>query len=127
MVSPFERLARAARSTVERVHGEAIRISFMLDGRADPDRPRVTVRAILSTADPDLAQFRTALNSDRRNEFSSCAAVLVLERVTYTGPDLAKGDRVRALDRPGEPVWEVSGAPARDAGLIRAPLIEVAG
>jgi len=127
MVSPFERLARAARSTVERVHGDAIRISFMLDGRADPDRPRVTVRAILSTSESDLVQFRPSLNSDRRVEFAACAAVLVLERVTYTGPELAKGDRVRALDWPGEPVFEVSGAPARDAGLIRVPLVEVAG
>ncbi len=127
MVSPFERLARAARSTVERVHGEEIRISFMLDGKADPDRPRVTVRAVLSTSDADLVQFRTSLNSDRRTEFAACAAVLVLERSTYDGPDVVKGDRVRAIDRPGEPVWEVSGAPARDAGLIRAPLVEVAG
>lgn len=93
---------------------EQVRISFFLpNGTADPARPQWTGRALLHTGGDDSFQAGVGY----RTRLSGGQAELVLGRSTYTGPIIRAKDRVRALDRAGTPLWEVSGVSDRYSHL----------
>ena len=124
MPNMFEKMARSSRALVERVHGDLLRISFMANGKLDPDRSQIEVRAIVSVSEPELMQFRGGGKNAMRGEVGACHAVLYLDHATYTGPALRVGDKIRALEKPGQPVWQIAQVADRDQGLMKFPLTE---
>lgn len=96
----------------------------MNGGKSDGERPQVSVRAIISTEDVSAVSFKGRGGDDMRSEFAGADAMLYLDRATYTGPAPRKGDRVRAIERAGEPIWEFSHVNDRDDAFIIVKLTE---
>jgi hypothetical protein len=107
------------RLVVGKAFAELVRLSFMKNGTADQDRPAVTIEATLHTGGDDSNVMDGANRGDGfRSRLSAGQAELFIDRATYTGPMPRKGDKVRALAREGEPVWEVSGVSDRYSNLL---------
>lgn len=107
-------LERRADGAVGRMFGEQVRLTFMKDGRSDPARPQVTVNAVLHTGGDDSFSVGTGY----RSRVSAGAAELFLDRATYTGPMPVVRDIVRAMDRAGQPRFEVKSVSDRYSNLL---------
>lgn len=94
--------------------GETVRLAFLKNGMVDPDRPAVEVDAILHAGGDDSY----APGSGFRVRLSAGKAELVLNRSTYAGPMPRVGDKVRALDRAGQPWFEVASVSDRYSNLL---------
>lgn len=87
--------------------GESVRLSFMKDKVTDPDRASVVIWAVLRS-DPERTIGPTGGNNKAMHmRHSSTPSELHIDPVKYSGPKIREGDRVRAMDRPGVPVFEV--------------------
>lgn len=104
------------RLVVGKAFAELVRLSFMKNGTADPDRPAVSIKATLHTGGDD--SNGVGAGEAWRTRLSAGQAELFIDRANYTGPMPRKGDKVRAMARDGEPVWEVSGVSDRYSNLI---------
>lgn len=122
----WRKLERAVDRTINGAFGETVRLSFMKDGKADPARAQMTVRChALHTDDDTLRPAGNTLGGNPHVRLGGAPAVLFLDRGSYTGPALRPGDRVRAMDRAGEPVWQVDTISDRHSNLIAVALIEL--
>lgn len=115
----WRELEAAVDETVADHFGEQVRLSFLKNGSADPARPQWTGRAILHAGGDDSyaagGTYRTRLNAGQ--------AELVLDR-SYEGPALVANDIVRAIDRDGQPRWEVASISDRYSNLLVASLTQ---
>ncbi len=110
-------LERSVDGIVGAAFGESVRLSFLAGGTVDPDRAAVTCRGILYVgADAVAAGFNV--------KYSAAAAALVIDRSAYTGPMPKAGDKVRALERTGQPWFEVKSVNDRHSNLLIAELAE---
>jgi hypothetical protein len=122
----WRKLETAVDRKINGAFGETVRLSFMKDGKHDPARSQTTVRCHgLSTDDDVTRPAGSGLGGNPRVGFAGAAAVLFLDRGSYEGPALQPGDRVRAMDRHGEPVWQVEFISDRHSNLISVVLIEL--
>lgn len=94
---------------------EQVRLSFMKGGTADPSRPQWVGPAVLHTGGDD--SFAPGSGGVYRTRLSAGQAELFLTRSTYQGPVPVTGDRVRALDRAGTPLWEIKSVSDRYSHL----------
>lgn len=99
-----------------RSFGEKVRLSFMTAGQQDPTRPPVEIRAVLHVGGDRTVPIGPGDNY--RTKLSLGTAELLLDRSTYTGPIPKPCDKVRALDRAGEPWFEVASVSDRFSNLI---------
>lgn len=92
---------------VDRFRAEPVRLSFFNDGALDPDRPARQIEAILRVDPGRDASVSGGTDRDWRSRVSSQPSQLHVDRAKY--PDIAfrKGDKVKALARPGQPWFEV--------------------
>lgn len=100
--------------TTARLFGERVRLSFLKNGVADPDRPLVDISAILHTGGDDSFAVGTGF----RSRLAAGKAELVIDRSSYAGPTVKTKDKVRALDRAGQPWFEVSAVSDRYSNLL---------
>ena len=122
----WRKLEAAVDRKVSGAFGEEVRLSFMKDGKADPDRPQIVVRCEALHTDDDVGG--PVGGSGRQSEkvrYAGAAAVLFLDRSTYEGPRLQSGDRVRSMDRMGLPLWQVDYISDRHSNLIAVALLEL--
>lgn len=110
----FHALRDRVVAAVDQVFAEPVEIKFLdARGRQDAARPAVTVEAILRS-DPERvsspAGGRTAESPVR---VSAAPAKLFIDPWRYEGPEIRRGDKVVAVSRPGEPVFEVLSVQAR--------------
>lgn len=125
MVNWREREAATDRIVSRPAHaGETVRLSFMKDGTVDPDRQMVEIVAILATGGDDSKPMGDG-NDRFRSRLSLGQAELFIDRDTYAGPMLRKGDKVRANDRTGKPWFEVATVSDRYSNLLVLTLGEV--
>lgn len=113
---PWRNLERAVDKTMRRTFGETVRLSFMKNGATDPARPQWVGRAILHTGGDD--SIPAALGNTFRTRLAAGEAELFLTRDEYDGPIPEKGDKVRALERDGQPLWIVGNASDRYSNLL---------
>jgi hypothetical protein len=114
----WRKLERAVDKLERRSFGEEVRLSFFKGIKVDPDRPQWTGRAILHTGgDDSFAVGDRGLGGIYRTRLSAGEAELFLTRDEYDGPAPAVKDVVRAMDRDGEPRWEVSAISGRYSNL----------
>jgi|GEM_PF-954481 len=122
----WRKLEAAVDRKVGGAFGETVRLSFMVNGRADPDRPQIVIRCeALHTEGDTTRPAGSAASGPHRVRFAAADAVLFIDRSTYEGPALQSGDRVRAMDRAGEPVWSVDFVSDRHSNLIAVALKEI--
>ncbi|KAB2783693.1 MULTISPECIES: hypothetical protein [Brucella] len=106
-----------------RSYGESVRLSFMKQQVADPDRPTVEIIALLHVGGDDSRA--PGPTGTYRSRLSLGEAELFLDRSTYSGPDPKVGDKVRANDRAGKPWFEVAAVSDRYSNLIVVKLGQV--
>ncbi|MFC5760527.1 hypothetical protein [Rhizobium sp. GCM10022189] len=110
----FHELRDRVVSAVDQVFAEPVRLSPMKAASADPDRAQVTIEAVLRTGEEKPTS--TDGGSDRKWKAKIVAgqAELRIDRAKYPDVELKKGDKVRALSRPGDVVFEVLSVNGRD-------------
>lgn len=113
-------LEAAVDRTITGAFGDNVRIAFMHSGAVDPTRAAVTVRAVLHVIGGD--PVRTGPGDYYRGNVATHTAELLLDRSTYTGPIPIRGDKVQALDRAGQPWFEVASVSDRFTNLIAVSL-----
>lgn len=103
--------------------GEGVRLSFMANGRPDPSRLAIDVKAILHV-EGDVS--RTADGSGGyATRVAAGMGELVIDRSKYIGPPLRQGDKVRASDRAGAPWFEVATVHDRFSNIIVYALTQI--
>lgn len=118
-------LEAAVDRKVGRSFGEKVYLKFNRNGVADSSRPAVTIDAVLHVGGDDSLPLGSSV--DRfRTRLSAGKAELFIDRSTYTGPLPAKKDDVRALDRSGQPWFEVVSISDRYSNLLVLSLGESA-
>lgn len=122
-MSRFHDIQRRTIAAVDRVFAETVTLLFMgRDGRSDPGRDNVTFQAVLRTGGDG------ASGPDGRTwsmRIASGEAQLHIDRGTYAGPMPRKGDRLRADETPGTPLYEVTTVDDRDPGRMVLRMVEL--
>lgn len=116
----FHELRDRVMGAVDDKFAEPVRLSFMRAGKTDPERAAVTIDAPLRGGEGKNTNAAVSGASSWRSRIMAGKAELHINRTLYTGPQPQTGDRVRALSRKGEPVYEVSGVD--DRGYTRLVL-----
>lgn len=86
---------------------EPVKLSFLNDNAADPDRPATEIKAVLRVGGGKELTAGGRSSRAWRTKIAAGKAELHIDRATYSGPDIRKGDAVRALSRHGQPWFEV--------------------
>jgi hypothetical protein len=107
MAAPFRELADEMMAEVDDVMAERVGLAFLRDGVSDPDRENVDILAPLRTGDGSASSMAGSLVQSWRVRIAAGKAELQIDRTAYPGIVLRAKDKVRALDRPGQPWFEV--------------------
>ena len=88
--------------------GERVQLAFFdKDGEADTERQSLEITAPLRTGAGENSNLDGGFARSWRARIAAQKAELHIDPATYTGPQLRKGDKVRALARDGQPWFEV--------------------
>ncbi|MDQ0314846.1 hypothetical protein [Amorphus orientalis] len=116
--APFQSLRDDIAAEVDAVFAEPVRISFLKRGVVDPDRAMIQIDAPLRVGDVEMGDMSGGRTSDWSTQIAGSTAVLSIAWATYSGPEIRKGDRVKALARAGEPWFEVKAVGDRKASRL---------
>ncbi|MGV2111928.1 hypothetical protein ACQZ46_11680 [Agrobacterium salinitolerans] len=94
----------------------------MKNEKADPDRPQVVIMAVLRTGDETAGPLDVSGGRSLHSRIAAGKAALYIDRTEYPYIVLRKKDKLRALERPGEPVFEVSTVDDRNHARLIAGL-----
>ncbi len=92
---------------IDDVFGEAMRILPLADGRSDRDREPVEIIAVLRTGDRRGQDIDARAGSVGRPGLMTDGASLRINRAASPDLVIRSGDKAVALERNGEPVFEV--------------------
>ncbi len=106
----FEKVVKA---TDER-WAEAIELKFLQDGRQDQSRQNTTIQAILRVGNARNTNLSGGGALKWRGRVNSAKTQLHIAKSLYTGPEIKKGDTIRAITRGGMPWFDVLHANYRD-------------
>ena len=107
LAARFHALRDRTVAATDKTFAEPVRLSFLKGGAVDPDRPALDIEAVLrvgggketNVSGGDAQAWRTRIQAQRGE--------LHIDRTTYPDLKVIKGDKVRALARPGQPWFEV--------------------
>lgn len=105
--SPFDEHRDALYEEVDAEFAEPLRVFFLEKGRSLAGRGPVDIDAVLRTAGRDAFQPDGGNNADWNIKLAAGKATLAIDRTVYPELELAKGFRVCALSRKGQPMFEV--------------------
>ncbi|MGQ2906737.1 MAG: hypothetical protein ACT6QU_02170 [Aliihoeflea sp.] len=94
-------------AAVDHRFAERVRLAFMRDGKADPDRQPIEIEAPLRVGGGKETTAAGAWDKSWRGRITSQRSELHIDPIKYPGIIFRKGDRVRALARPGQPWFGV--------------------
>lgn len=100
-------------SAVDNVFSERLEVRFWKDGREDPDRPTLEILAPLRTHDEQTSNLAGGKGRDWKTDIRAGGARMKIDRAIYPDLLLLGGEEVVALDRDGEPAFEVLSVDAR--------------
>ncbi|WP_109317211.1 hypothetical protein [Pseudovibrio ascidiaceicola] len=106
----FEKVVAAA----DERWAETIELKFLKDGLQDPSRENTTVEAILRVGNVRNTNLSGGDAMKWRGRVNSAKTKLHIAKSLYTGPEIKKGDRIRAITRDGKPWFDVLHASYRD-------------
>lgn len=115
LAARFHALRDRTIAQVDRVLAEPVRLSPMRDGVADTSRQQIVIEAVLRAGAGKDMSVSGGRDRDWRSEYNAQAATLSIDRAAYPDLVVRDGDKVRALARPGEPVFVVASVDSRAA------------
>lgn len=92
---------------VDDVWSEVIRHLPLADGRKDLGRDALEFTAVLRTGDRDAERMSFGRGTNARAGVTADGGHLRIDRAVHAALVVRKGDKVVALDRAGQPVFEV--------------------
>ena len=95
------------KAEVDDVWAEPVRLLPLLDGRPDAEREPVELDAVLRTGERDTERMNFGRGNDARSGVAAGGGQLRIDRAANPGLELRTHDKVVALERAGEPVFEV--------------------
>lgn len=107
LTARFHSLRNRTLATNDAVHAEPVRLSFLKNGQPDPARPAVEIEAPLRVGGGKETSVTGGRDDVWRTKIAAGRAELHIDPVAYPDLKFAKGDKVRALARPGQPWFEV--------------------
>lgn len=110
---------------VDRTFAEPVRLSFMKGGSVDPARPMVEIEAILRVDHGKESSPAGSMVQSWESRISAQRGELRIDRAAYPDLVLRRGDKIKALARPGEPWFEVLSVDDRGATRLVVALGEV--
>ncbi len=123
--SPFEEHRDALYEEVDAEFAEPLRVFFLENGRTIAGRNPVDIDAVLRTAGRDAFQPDGGNNADWNIKLAAGKATLAIDRAAYPELEIAKGFRVSAFARKGQPMFEVQFVDLRSHRRFYAILGEV--
>ena len=94
-------------SEVDDVWSETVRHLPLADGRQDTERAAREFIAVLRSGDRDEKRMNFGRGNDARAGVTADGGYLRINRAAHAALVVRKGDKVVALDRDGQPVFEV--------------------
>lgn len=110
----FHELRNRVVETVDFKFAEPVRLSPMKNGKLDPDRPQVTIEAVLRTGASKSGGIEGGQGRSWRSRLQAGTAELHIDRSKYPDVVIRKSDGVRAITRSGESAFEVLAADDRN-------------
>ena len=98
--------------------GEQVRFTSWTQGREDPDRPAREVLCQVALHNEKTTNLSGGRSEDWKTDVRAGGARFLIDLATYPDFRVQKGDEVRALERPGEPVFVVIAEDRRGAGRM---------
>lgn len=105
--APYHSIRDKIIAAGDSVFAEPLRIAPQKAGAADPDRAAVEINAVLRTAGGKPAAVSVGRDRDWEMKQAGQKAFLAINRTTYPDIVIKRGDKVRALSRPGKPWFEI--------------------
>jgi len=104
----FHALRDRVLADVDQKFAEPVKLFFIAkNGKADPDRLAMEIEAILRVGGGKQSRASGGASESWRTRIAPGKAELHIDRATYTGPAFSVGDKLKALSRAGEPMFEV--------------------
>lgn len=92
---------------VDDVWAETLRHLPLSSGQEDLTREKVEFTAVVRTGDRDTEQMNFGRGNNARSGIAAAGGHLRIDRSVHPEIDVRKGDKFVALDRAGEPAFEV--------------------
>jgi hypothetical protein len=127
MSTAWQDLRDETLAEVDEEFAEHVGLFFLKNGAADPDRPKIEIDAPLRTGEKAITDLSGGNLAAWKGEVAAAVGRLAINRATYSGPPIRRGDKVRALDRPGQPWFEVLFVDDRSHTRLVAVLGETGG
>lgn len=121
----YHALRNRVLAQVDYTFAEPVRLSYMKDGVLDVARPAVDIEAPLRVDSGKETSPAGSMVQSWESRVSSQRGELRIDRAKYPNVVLRKGDKVRALARPGQPWFEVLTVDDRGATRLVVALGEV--
>lgn len=103
----YHALRNRVLAQVDHTFAEPVRLSFMKEGVVDPDRAMIDIDAILRVDGGKETSPAGSMVQSWESRISAQRGELLIDRAAHPGLVFRKGDKVRALARPGQPWFEV--------------------
>lgn len=94
-------------AAVDRAFAEPVRLLPLFEAAVDSSREAVDFLAVLRVGEGDQSNFDGGRDRSWRTQLGSGQAELHISRIDYPTLRIRQGDKIVALSRPGEPMWEV--------------------
>lgn len=107
MVAPFAAARDRAVAAVDARLAEPVQIFFLKEGAADPERANLVVSGVLRVGGGQNTNLPGGQAKSWRTRLVAGRAELHIDPRAYAGSPIRRGDKVRALDRAGQPFFEV--------------------
>ena len=95
------------KAEVDDTFAGSIRHLPLKDGQKDAERPVSVFVAVLRTGDRDGEQLSFGRGNNARSKIMADGGYMRIDRTAYPDLVIRKNDKVVALDRSGEPIFEV--------------------
>ncbi len=119
-MASWQHLTARATQAADRLWGEPVRLSFLIGGEADPDRPLQDLRAqVHLPGEIDVKPERSSATFTTSH--MGGIGLLIIQKVAFTGK-LRQGDKMRASARTGQPWFEIGAVDETGANQIVAQI-----
>ncbi|WP_420415121.1 hypothetical protein [Roseibium sp.] len=100
-------------TAVDDVFAEEVALKFLADGKADPERENISIVAPLRTDPVRTGGFGREQSENWSSQINGQGGMLKVDRATYPDLDIREGDKVRAIERTGQPWFVVKSVDSR--------------
>jgi len=107
MTANYQAIRERSARAVDAVMAESILLAPMSDEYADPSRVKIEFKAVLRTGGAKNTSLNGGMGRDWVSRIVAGRAQLHIDRAANTALVCKRGDKIQALDRPGQPIFEI--------------------